>query len=417
MYNQDNYNCMMLIIFFVVASSVGGIVSSIGGTMLGLPFEWSYLIQLPILATGFFLIYRRYPATAWVLAVCVGIIILSTVAILNSLTVKKPSVPEKLAAALGANNLDMSDYETDGISLFGLENLYNYAFFQSDYVINIDESMEFIDTAYYAETRTALTIVFPKFQSEGGLWAFESGQVRASGVMNGVFHAVDSENWINADAVDFDTSADDPMRDVEPYLVVSLPITTLHTNEIIALDASLNITYPESGEVKSQNLTRQVEVFVLPEDFYLFQENYNNWKRAHNVTHSPLWIFLIIGSVISGGVGFAMVRIGALQYRGSGSMIFEVRRISGLRKLGVEAHPLSSMNITDQKGVFIGLVHAQSPAGRAGIRSGDILVHFAGKNVNSPCELNRLSGRLKKGESIQANLLRDGETVDVVVKF
>ncbi len=90
--------------------------------------------------------------------------------------------------------------------------------------------------------------------------------------------------------------------------------------------------------------------------------------------------------------------------------------------LGVSIQPLTqelakSFNAKDTKGVLISDVIADSPAAKAGLKPGDILVEFDGKKVEAPADLQRTVGLAKPGQEARMKVWRDqGEkTVDVKI--
>jgi len=81
--------------------------------------------------------------------------------------------------------------------------------------------------------------------------------------------------------------------------------------------------------------------------------------------------------------------------------------------LGIEIQPLLKSD-TDERGVLISNVVDGSPAAKAGIRSGDILVRLAGKDIlvryaeEIPL-LNQMVADLPVGQEVEAVVLRDGK--------
>jgi serine protease Do len=80
--------------------------------------------------------------------------------------------------------------------------------------------------------------------------------------------------------------------------------------------------------------------------------------------------------------------------------------------LGVSIQPLTpelakSFGTKDTKGVLISDVIADSPAAKAGIQSGDILLEFDGKKMESPADLQRAVGLTAPGASAKMKVLRE----------
>src|SRR5213592_4290121 len=90
--------------------------------------------------------------------------------------------------------------------------------------------------------------------------------------------------------------------------------------------------------------------------------------------------------------------------------------------LGVSIQPLTqelarSFNAKDTKGVLISDVVPDSPAAKAGLKAGDILIEFDGKKVEAPADLQRTVGLAQPGHDAKMKVWRDqGEkTVDIKI--
>lgn len=65
------------------------------------------------------------------------------------------------------------------------------------------------------------------------------------------------------------------------------------------------------------------------------------------------------------------------------------------------------------QGAYVQSVVSGSPAEKAGIKQGDIIVKFDGKSVTGTTELSTLIAGKKAGDSVSITVWRDGKTVDV----
>src|SRR5207249_689234 len=79
--------------------------------------------------------------------------------------------------------------------------------------------------------------------------------------------------------------------------------------------------------------------------------------------------------------------------------------------LGVSIQPLTpelakSFNAKDNKGVLISDVVGDSPAAKAGLQAGDILLEFDGKKMDGPADLQRAVG-LNPGTGAKIKVWRD----------
>jgi serine protease Do len=66
-------------------------------------------------------------------------------------------------------------------------------------------------------------------------------------------------------------------------------------------------------------------------------------------------------------------------------------------------------------GVVVESVSTDSPAAKAGIRNGDVIVEFDGERVRSARQLTRLVQETPEGRAVQAVLLREGQRTPVTV--
>jgi serine protease Do len=80
-------------------------------------------------------------------------------------------------------------------------------------------------------------------------------------------------------------------------------------------------------------------------------------------------------------------------------------------RLGIHAQ-----DTEDGKGVKVLDVDDESAAAKAGIKEGDIITTFAGREVNSATVLAQLARETREKPAIPVTLLRDGKTMEVVLK-
>ena len=90
--------------------------------------------------------------------------------------------------------------------------------------------------------------------------------------------------------------------------------------------------------------------------------------------------------------------------------------------LGVSIQPLTaelarSFGSKDTKGVLISDVVADSPAGKAGLKPGDILLEFEGKKTEAPADLQRAVALAAPGTDVKMKVWREGgeKTLDVKI--
>jgi len=82
----------------------------------------------------------------------------------------------------------------------------------------------------------------------------------------------------------------------------------------------------------------------------------------------------------------------------------------------VEESDAKTGKLTAQAGVVIEDVAEDSPASRAGIKKGDIVVEFDGERVRSVRQFTRLVQETPAGRKAQASVVRDGQRINVTVE-
>ncbi len=88
--------------------------------------------------------------------------------------------------------------------------------------------------------------------------------------------------------------------------------------------------------------------------------------------------------------------------------------------LGVSIQPLTpelakSFGLAEPKGVLVASVAEGSPAERAGVKPGDVIVRYDGKPVDSPRALPPLVANTETGKAVELSIVRDGAVRPVEV--
>jgi serine protease Do len=116
------------------------------------------------------------------------------------------------------------------------------------------------------------------------------------------------------------------------------------------------------------------------------------------------------------GVSFAIpieVAMNAVrQLRETGKV---VRGQLGVRIQDVERERLAELGLDRPMGAFVDSVENGSAAARAGIRPGDVITRFNGREVGRSADLPPMVGALPPGSRASVTLLREGKARDVVV--
>ena len=92
-------------------------------------------------------------------------------------------------------------------------------------------------------------------------------------------------------------------------------------------------------------------------------------------------------------------------------------RPQGRGLLGIDDQRAIDIPNTTMRGVVLGTVKPSLPADMAGLKSGDIVIEFAGTPIRTAEELNHRIQRAIPYETIDVVVLRDGERLKIPVKM
>jgi len=87
----------------------------------------------------------------------------------------------------------------------------------------------------------------------------------------------------------------------------------------------------------------------------------------------------------------------------------------GVQVGDVQRDQMAELGLTRAGGAFVGAVQNDSAAAKAGIRAGDVIIAFNGKEIVNSSELPPLVGAMPPGSRANVKVLRDGKPLDVVV--
>jgi serine protease Do len=115
--------------------------------------------------------------------------------------------------------------------------------------------------------------------------------------------------------------------------------------------------------------------------------------------------FLVFGTALAVVVAAAVISVGAQEPRRGRAIILDGRG----SQLGVMVRDLEGDAAAQNTGVAIEEVTPDSPAAKAGLRSGDIVTEFDGERVRSARQFTRLVQESPEGRSVTMAVLRNGQ--------
>jgi serine protease Do len=133
------------------------------------------------------------------------------------------------------------------------------------------------------------------------------------------------------------------------------------------------------------------------------------------------WLAVLAGAVIAIGVGVAALRAqrSAIARRGGAAIL----NLSGEGAwLGVELKEVTTDDVKNMKlpgeyGARVTEVEDDSPASKAGLKAGDVIIAFEGERVRSAAELRRMVRETPSGRKVSLEISRDGAKQSVEVTF
>jgi serine protease Do len=154
-------------------------------------------------------------------------------------------------------------------------------------------------------------------------------------------------------------------------------------------------------------------------------EDFIQTDAAINMGNSGGPLFNLRGEVV--GINTALVSGGqgigfAIPSNQAKEVLADLRRQGevvwgwiGARLQKVIPEPAAQGKLPAPRGVGISSVHHESPAARAGLREGDVVVAFDGRPVREPSELLRLVARTAVGKTVPVRIYRDGRPLTIPV--
>jgi membrane-associated protease RseP (regulator of RpoE activity) len=90
-------------------------------------------------------------------------------------------------------------------------------------------------------------------------------------------------------------------------------------------------------------------------------------------------------------------------------------------RLGIQIQPMTPelreyFKAPSDRGLLVTHIDANSPAARAGLRVGDVIVTARGEPMRRPFDLVRVVGRVSAGGSLELRIIRDGHERTLTVQ-
>lgn len=96
----------------------------------------------------------------------------------------------------------------------------------------------------------------------------------------------------------------------------------------------------------------------------------------------------------------------------------EVRRaMLGISMLEIDKTVMDEFGLKDSEGAFVYKVYSGSPARKAGIKGGDVIVALDGVKVRKPAEVIERMSLASPGDSIVVTVVRNGDRMDMTVSI
>jgi serine protease Do len=125
-------------------------------------------------------------------------------------------------------------------------------------------------------------------------------------------------------------------------------------------------------------------------------------------------------AIVRGGSGIGFAIPSSMARRIASDLLAKGKVTRGW--LGVSLQPLTpdlaaSFGVKDQKGALVSDVVPDSPAARAGLKSGDVVLQYDGKKIDDPGDLARAVGMAAPGHEAKLTVWREKQERTVSVKL
>jgi serine protease Do len=134
-----------------------------------------------------------------------------------------------------------------------------------------------------------------------------------------------------------------------------------------------------------------------------------------------MWRMAGLGAGVAVGIA-AVIALGQVRVNGQAAdrQRFGLSQLLGGSGIGVTIRDVDNADVTREKlpaslGAVVDDVRAESPAAKAGIRAGDVIVSFDGEKIRSARHFARLVDETPEGREVETTVIRNGERLNVKV--
>jgi hypothetical protein len=89
----------------------------------------------------------------------------------------------------------------------------------------------------------------------------------------------------------------------------------------------------------------------------------------------------------------------------------------GVHYAALDARTITMLHMSEDHGLFVGVVDDNSPAAKAGIQKADVILAFAGRAMTSTSDLQSALGSVSAGAVVPVRIWRGGQEIDLSVQF
>lgn len=404
-----------LFIIFIAYLLVGAVLGMFF-RFFGIPYQWTFFLALPVVATGVYIYFNHQRTETWGLLLCGTIAATALIGIARGTLVDEPSTPD----GYPPNILDNCVIQDNIAYCYGY-NTDNRIPYAAEGDLYLNSAYMQIGTAYLLAE-----IEFEPIETLGGLWGLAGGEGAMTGDQRGVLLVDESLNpMVGEDGSGLVTVLDAGLQTAQPVMTVRMPFRYDPSGvDEVTITAQATVVYRDAtGQAQTVTLSRRANVVARDMTTIELGRNFNDYFETRDaVERFPTIPGMIAVVVVAAGAMVWLVRLGALVSPDRGDVVALrlQRQNAGLERLGVAVLTLFDAGIDveqgDLEGLYVEEVDPRGPARKAGIRRGDILVSFNGRAVRTREQLGWAVVRLDRGTEAPVQIRRNSDRLDMVVK-